>query len=205
MAEERILRVQGHGEVQVAPDQARVMLGVHTIDTGVQAAVERNSEAAQSVLDALKEAGLPESAVLMSQFNIYFNDHEKTYTANNQITVRVTDVSSVGRVLGLAIHAGANISGGISFELADSSEAEREALRRAAVDARSRAETLAAALGLALGDVIAIESPPPSPIVRPVFARAPMAVAGPSEVPVAGGQLTISAGVEAVYRIGGGE
>jgi hypothetical protein len=32
-----------------------------------------------------------------------------------------------------------------------------------------------------------------------------MAVAGPSEVPVAGGQLTISAGVEAVYRIGGGE
>jgi uncharacterized protein len=202
MADGRTIRVQGHGEVRVAPDRARLMLGVQRTDANAQAAVESNSETVRSVVDALKSAGVPEDAVQTSNFSIYYDAQNQVYTVNNQVAVRVAEVGTVGRLLGLAIRAGANMSGGISFEVEDSSEAEVEALRRAVDDARTRAETLAASLGVALGDVVSVDAPPPNPNIHaPVFARRALASPAFADVPVASGEITIPADIEVVYRI----
>ncbi len=203
MWDEGTIRVQGHGEVRVAPDEAYLILGVHRIDASAQAAVESNSEAVQSVLDALKAAGLPDDAILLSQFNIFSSQPENTYTVSNQISMRLSDVRSVGQILGIAIHAGANVTGGITFGLVDSSEAEADALRRAVDDARSRAETLAIELGVVLGDVVSVNAALPNPNVHaPSFGRrAARSMAAPAEVPIAGGEITIPADVEVVYEL----
>lgn len=203
MAEERTIRVQGHGEVQVAADRARVMLGVHTVDPSVQTAVESNSGVVRSVLAALKEADVPDDAIQLSQFNVFYQPDTSKYQVNNQISLEIQDVSSIGRILATAIRAGANVTGGVTFEVADSTEARAEALRRAVDDARSRAETLAASLGVAVGAVLSINDLASNPNVHmPAFSRRfPRSIAGPAEVPVAGGELTIAAGVEVIYQI----
>lgn len=202
MPDDRTVRAHGHGEVRVAPDEAYLLLGVQRVDASAQAAVESNSQAVQSVLDALKGAGLPDDAILMSQFNIFYSQPDNTYTANNQVSIRLSDVGSVGRILGIAIRAGANVTGGINFGLADSSEAEAEALRRAVDDARSRAETLTAQLGVTLGEVVSVDAAHANPNVHmPAFHRLTRSIVAPADVPVAGGEITISAAVEVVYEL----
>lgn len=202
MADGRTIRVQGHGEVQVAADRARVMLGVRTADAGVQAAVDRNSEAVRSVMAALTGAGVPDDAIQLSQFNIFYEDHNRAYAVNNQISLQIEDVTAVGRVLAAAIRAGANATGGVSFEVKDPSDAEAEALRLAVANARSRAETLAEPLGVTVGNVVSIDaqSPGPNAYASPSMHRLARSIVAP-EVPVAGGELTIAAHIQVVYEI----
>lgn len=203
----RQITVSGQGLVEAAPDRASLSLGVVTDGKTGAMALAENSKAMANVMAQLANAGiLPEN--LQTQ-NLSVSPRWNTsstrdrdeadikgFTARNMLSVEILDLAKLGTVLDAAVSTGANNFNGISFGLSDPSQALEKARRAAVADAISKAELYASAAGVNLGDLIAInELGGPS---RPV----PMAAMRMVEsVPVAAGEVTVSATVTLVYAI----
>jgi uncharacterized protein YggE len=200
------LTVVGDGQVSAVPDAAWVNLGVQTDGETAQAAIEANGAAMAAVIRAVREQGVPETdirtaAVNLTPITARNRPGEETpptvvgYRASNTITVSLTDVAKAGAVLDAGIAAGANLAGGLRFGFQDETALRRQALEQAAANARAKAESLAAALGLRLTGIAAVEEEPSGPV--PV-ARATASEAAQS-VPVQPGELTVQARVRVVF------
>src|SRR5258708_685831 len=79
-----------------------------------------------------------------------------SYQVRNLLRVTVREAARVGEVVDALTKSGASLAGGFSFRVADEAGARKAVLDDAARDARSKAETLAAATGKQIGDPHAI-------------------------------------------------
>ena len=207
------LAVAGHGEVRTAPDEAQVRLGIEVQDATARAAQQRANAVASGILSAVGETGVPREDVQTAELML-FPVHAQgepeaeareprivAYRASNVVTVRVRDLERLGAVLDAGIRAGANRIEGVDFRLRDDLAARDRALGLAVAEARRKAQALAAAAGLQLGEVLAlVES---GTEVQPVFAQA-RAIEMDSlavETPVAPGEIVIRADVALRYRV----
>ena len=134
----RTLSVNGDGAASAAPDIADIELGVETIDADPTVAIDDNTTAMDSVIEALTDLDIDEDDIQTRSFNmwveqIYDEDGptgEFRYHVVNQIAVRVRDIDMTGDVLGAALAAGANNVRGISFGVEDHAGAGRGGARR---------------------------------------------------------------------------
>src|SRR5688572_12043503 len=196
-----VVITSGEGLIQVAPDRAWITIAAETRGPSAREAQRRNTEAMRPVQDALKKAGLPAEAVrtvgydLQQEFDFVNNKRvSRGYVARNSIEVRVDDVSRLGELLELSVGQGATTVHGLRFDLKDRARLERDALRQAVTDARTKAEAAAAGAGRAVDRVIKVEegggsTPPPMPMFRAQAAQA----GGGDPVPIAAGQIEIRA------------
>jgi uncharacterized protein YggE len=201
--------VSGEGIVDVAPDIAVVTLGVTTEATTAAAALKANSDEQAKVLAALAEAGVDARDIQTSGLNLsplwdsrgYEDGRPRVtgYQASNMVTVRVRDLASLGGLLDLVVTTGANQLNALTFGLADEKPARDEARKRAVADAMARAELYAQAAGVTLGKITAFTETmsyqPPQPMYRE-------AAAMDSGVPVAGGEVAVTASVMITFAIG---
>ena len=205
----RTLTVNGDGAASDAPDIADIELGVETIDEDPTVAIDDNTTAMDSVIEALTDLDIDEDDIQTRSFNmwveqIYDEDGptgEFRYHVVNQIAVRVRDIDMTGDVLGAALAAGANNVRGISFGVEDT-QALEEAARDAAVDnAVAKAEQLAERLGVKVGSPRHIAEVsggfPQQDRVERAFA---FDSAGGS-VPVSPGDFTVRVSVNIVFDI----
>jgi len=114
------------------------------------------------------------------------------------ITVRLRDLDIVGEALDLLVADGANQLNNIRFALEDPQDAMDEARRRAVADAVRRAEIQARAAGVSVGDVLSIDE---SGAQVPQFRDTRMEMAQAAPVPVAGGEVGVSASVSMVFEL----
>jgi hypothetical protein len=208
-AEPRRLTVTGTGEVTAQPDMATVSLGVETQAESAAAALAQNSEAMAKVLARLEAAGIAAKDVQTSALSIY-PVHEPNpdgmprpkvigYQAANQVTVQVRALDRLGAVLDQVVVDGANSMNGLSFAVAEPEPLLRQARDKAVADAMDKARRYAAAAGVALGPILALDeagSAPPAPYMRRMAAEAMAA-----DVPVAAGETTLAASVTVVFAI----
>ena len=104
--------------------------------------------------------------------------------------------------LDAAVGSGANQVYGISFTLADPSEAQK-AVRQAAIDnAKSRATDYAVQAGASVGQVLQISETigGPTPLVQFDAAAKPAAMSA-AAVPVQTGELTVTGQVQVIYAL----
>lgn len=192
------LTVTGTGSINVKPDMARLSLGVETRASDAQAASTANASAMTAVINAVEAQGVPANKIRTSVVSINFDEQKAVYVADNQVTVTIDDVSKVGAVLDAGVKAGANRSWGIDFGLQDQTAADAQALQAAIKNARSRADTMATALGVTITGVGSAQASsyttPPVPYAAPV--RAP---ASSASTPVVAGDIPIQATVTVVY------
>ncbi len=207
------ISVVGEGRAMATPDRAVFHVGVEVRRPSVQEARAGSAEAIGRMLEALRGAGVAAEDVQTSQLTIQ-PEYEYTeqgrrflgYLATNTLSVRVTDLDRVATAIDAAVTAGGDAArfDGLRFELVDPSAPRAEARRRAVEDARARAEQLAAASGVTLGDAVAVEEvqsggQPPQPMMRMEAAAAP--AGGPT--PVAPGTTEIVVEVRARWEIRG--
>jgi len=202
------ITVTGEGRVEVPPDMATVSLGVTTEAATAAAAMAANSDELARVLERLRGAGIADRDLQTSSLSLNPNWHHGQgadtpriigYVASNQLTVRVRDLASLGGVLDAVVKDGANTLNGVSFGLTDPAPLLAEARRRAVADARARAELLVEAAGVGLGPVEAITEGGASGGFPPMYRGAPIAME--AAVPMAEGELSISAAVTVVWQI----
>jgi uncharacterized protein YggE len=194
------LSVGGHGEVDVAPDMARITVGVQSKGQDAREALSRNSTSLNAVVAAIEGQGVPASRIQTSDLSLWFDEQHDSYVASHNLDVRIDDVNKVGSVLDAAVAAGANTSWGVSFALKDESAARAQALQAAIADARKRANSMASALGVSVTGVVSAGEATVN-VVQPPYPAAAQASAA-SGTNVQPGQLTISADVTVVYSFG---
>lgn len=205
-ADETGISVSGSGSVSLKPDVATISLGVETMDADAAKARQANDGAMAKVLAAVKGFGIADDDIETTNFNIYPRYDEKGqkitgYTVSNTVSVKVKALDKLGSVLEAAGAAGANISGGIRFDVLDRTAAYNEALAQAMEKARARAEVMAKACGVILGKVLTINES--SSYSGPTYASAEKAALmdAAGEVPVSSGQLEVTASVSVKYEI----
>jgi hypothetical protein len=154
----------GEGVVRRAPDRAFITVTVETRAKGPRDAQRLNAEAMTAVQQRLEQARVPKDAVrtqgydLQQEFDFTGGKRvPREFVARNAIDVRVDEIGRVGELLDVAVQGGATATGGVRFDLRDRDSAEREALRLAVVDARTRADAAAAGAGRAVDRVIKVE------------------------------------------------
>jgi len=132
----------GEAEVSLPPDQALLSLGVTTEASTAKQALDDNARVMTAVVAALAQAGFSAPDVATRAVSVTpIIDYQPQqrgekprivgYRANNTVQVKTRDPSAIGRALDVGVQAGANVSSGIAFGLADSREAETQALRLA--------------------------------------------------------------------------
>jgi uncharacterized protein YggE len=157
------ISVPGHGAVRVAPDIADVRLGVVTIRPTAGEARSAAAGTMDAVLAALRSAGIAARDLRTTLLSLdavrdYSDGSQRItgYQLSNTVEATVRAIDTTGAVVDSALGAGATSLDGLTFRLDDPTEALAEARRLAVVDARRRAETLAAEAGVALGNVVGI-------------------------------------------------
>lgn len=194
----------GTGTVEVSPDIATLSVGVTTQGDTAAAALAANSEAIAAVMARLTANGIEERDMQTS--NLYLNPNWagydtgtpviSGYVASNMLTITVRDLEKLGAVLDSAVSDGANTLNGVTFGLADPAPVLDEARKEAVSDARARAELLATAAGMKLGKILSITESSAGSMPYPMYDAAASA-----PVPVAGGELGLSASVTIQYEI----
>lgn len=196
--------VLGEGIVQAVPDRAWITVGAESRASNAREAQRRNTEAMTPVLEKLKAAGVPADAIRTIAYDVQYewewvNNRRvgKGYLARNTVEVRVDDIDRVGELLEISAGSGATQLGGIRFDLKDRSKLEREALRLAVADARTKADAAAAGAGRSIDRVIRIDESPMNvgPVPMPRFAMAEARQADASAPPISAGQTEIRATV----------
>jgi len=206
-ADVRTLAMPGHGEIRATPDMAQITAGVTTNATTAAQALAANSARMKTVVAALEKLGVPEKNIQTTSFFVspqYTNGDNNSprrltgYQVNNDVSVRLEDVSKLGGTLDALVQAGANQMNGISFSIRNPTPLLEKARAEAIADARTRAETYAKAAGVSLGPILSIsEGGTETP--RPMYRMAVAMQAAP--VPVAAGEQSVTADVSVVWEI----
>lgn len=207
----RMVSVRGYGTVAATPDQLRLSVQIGTRGESASAAMTEASKRTASVLVLLKGYGVEEKDIQTSRVSVSpIYDYEKRiqpppiigYNGSNEFTVlfRGKLMDNVGDFLDKAVKAGASNFGSLMFESSRQREIERDALKKAAADAKERAQVLAKELGATLGNVISISesSMGPAPVTYMMKSGAMDAT---SAAPVATGELSISAQAQVSFEL----
>jgi uncharacterized protein len=209
-----VLVVSGNGEVMANPDEAMVRLGILRQATAAQSAQDQASAVAQQILNEIRKLGVTPEQIQTARLilsPVYAPRSPESrdaprivaYMASNTVTVRLENLSLVGPVIDAGLKAGANQLEGVQFGLRNELPSRQQALKQAVNGARSKAEAMAEALGINLGEVLevseggSIQNRFDMAVNQRSFEAA--AVAAPT--PVSPGQIQIFANVTIRYRI----
>ncbi len=210
----RVIQTYGEAEMRAEPDLARLSLAIQTRGANAASVAEENAELANAVWDALLEYGLSEDDLKTGSYSLYSyqewigdrltgEESRMVYQAVNEITVKTTNLESVGEIVDLAIKAGANNINYINFEVEDPQELLLEALAMAAEQASHKAEAIAGSTGNSISGLHSIREERTDYI--PYTASDGMmreeAAMGAGPTPITPDQVTIRAMVVAEYAI----
>jgi len=205
-----VISVTGEGRVEAPPDMATVSLGVQTDADTASAAMAENAAKLTAVIERLKAAGIEARDIQSSGLSLGprydYGKQDGTppavvgYSASTMVTVRVRALDDLGGVLDGVVADGANTLNGLSFGVAEDRPLIDEARRRAVADAAAKAALYAEVAGVKLGRVRTIsEAGGPAQPLPMALGAAPFAKE--ASMPIAPGELSISAAISIVYEI----
>lgn len=209
---ERTLTVNGQAEVMATPDRARITLGAEAQENEASKATASVNSIMNRALTEIKKLGVKSDDIQTKQVSLYpvyatrkSGDSNPppvvAYRATNTVQVTVDDLSLIGKVIDVANEAGANRQNGVSFELKNDTVAKSQALRKAAAEARSKAQALADALDVRLVEIHSINEGGVNIVYPRPYGGAMMMMKDASSTPIETGELTIQANVSLVYVI----
>jgi hypothetical protein len=150
----RTLTVSAEGRVTVDPDVAILHIGFQTQPTDAKAAYAAGAKISNDIINALKQAGIPETAI-RSEWQRLDSASGKPhkFTLAQQWTVKAPP-ERAAEILDIAVGAGATDSGQIDWTVQDEQALDDRALEQAAARARAEAATLAKGMGVHLGSLV---------------------------------------------------
>lgn len=207
--EKRTINVSGQAKVSASPDIAYINLGVITEDKDAKAAQKANAAAMDKVIAAIRTTGVKDDDIKTVNYSINPKyDYNKNsgvstivgYSVNNSVSVTVRDLTKTGNIIDAAADSGVNVSSNISFDLSDYEQYYNDALKNAVLAAKTKAGTVAAALGVTLKAPVTVsEGGGYSPLRNYATYDMKADLAGAS-TPIQPGSLEITANVSIVYE-----
>ena len=200
--------VTGSGTAFAAPDVAVLSLGVEAEAESVGEARAQAAEAMEAMLAALRDGGVADEDIQTTRFSVRprYNLAGKLegFTVDNIVTAKIRSIDDTGQLIDDALAAGGDLTriDNVRFTIDDPSDLEDEARQEAMTEARRKAETLAQAAGVDLGQPRSIsETGGPIP-VRFEAANAAYALEEDlAATPIELGELEVRVSVQVVYEL----
>lgn len=217
---EKTISVTGTASTEVKPDLLHVRFGVEIQEKTAKEALEKNSALMNAVVDAIKRAGISESEISTSNFNIYpvydyynepltgRNTQELIgYRVSNIVTVETKNLDLAAAIIDNGVSSGANRVDSVFFTLSPQKhqEIKDNLISKAVQNAKSKAQKALSPLDHSIIGVKAVSlsefaMPYPQPMYRGDFAVAEAAIAAPT--PVFTSDQDVSTTANVVFIIG---
>jgi len=208
--ERKTITVQGSSSVTAAPTIAYVSIGVTTFNKNAATAQSENAIKMDRVYKTLASLEIKKDKIKTVNYNIsprydYKNNVTTLagYNVINSIRVTVTDLNKVSDVLDMTVKEGVNQSNSISF---GATEEERDklylqALSQAVLNAKEKANTIAAATGITISKPANIIEGSSAHFVQSNYRAMDMAkmAAEAAPTPISEGEMTIEANVTVIF------
>jgi hypothetical protein len=164
---QKTLNTSGTITKTVAPNKVDIFLNIETTDKSAQVSQSVNARISENVKNALNRIGIQDVDIKTINYyeseqlvwNSSYNRQDSNgYITVNSLQITLKELTKTGNVIDAAVGAGVNRVSGVSFGLTDvrQNEVKAQALQEAAASARFKAESIAAGLGVSLGEVVSI-------------------------------------------------
>jgi len=218
---ENVLSVSGTGMAKANPDRVLVTLSVRQESKTAQQATETAAGVFNKLVQAMTAEGIARSEIQTNSINLspayfyprdqppqitgYVLEHSITVTVKSQDTTQLG--SRAGRIIDTAISSGVTGINGITFAVGDETikVLRTQALKAAIEDAKDKATTMSAALGVKLLGVSSISENVYVPIPTSIFKGAREVAAAQAAPPteIVPGEFQVSVNVYVGYGISG--
>ncbi len=208
-ADATLLNVSADAEAKRMPDVATLSTGVVTQAADGNTAMRENATQMDKLMAAIRTTGIAEKDIQTSGINLSpqyrYGDNKAPkitgYQASNTVTLKVRDLTRLGKILELLAAQGASQINGPAFEIDNPEPVYDEARLAALKKAQARAETYAKALGLKVRRIVSI-SEGRSGGARPMPMMRAMANEAAPAPPVAIGETTLSVNLDVAFELG---
>jgi uncharacterized protein YggE len=159
--EARTITVSGEGNVVIEPDIAKINVSVVSEDKTVSRVIDDNTDKMNAIINKLKELGIDKGDITTSRYYLsprYIYPERQGpvisgYRLEQTLALKIRDLELVDDVIDTATNLGANNVYGLTFTLDDDTDVMNEAREKAFTAAEEKAEQMAKAAGVRLGDV----------------------------------------------------
>ena len=154
------ITVSGQGLVSAPPDRAVLQLGVQTVAPTAAEALREHEDDVARVLARVRSFGIADRQIQIQALQLgenYGQNGPDGYRAFRIVSVTTDSLAAVPEIVAGVVESGANQLNGIDYTLSEPGRYRDRALDEAVRQARSKAERLAAAAGMSLGGVVAIQ------------------------------------------------
>ena len=211
-AESRTISIDGTSTLKMAPDKATVNVRIETTAKDAKEASAQNAVIMNKIQNSLMALSITKDKMKTTNYSLspnydYSSGKSKLngYTVSNEILVTVDDIDKVGNVIDTSINAGANSIGSVEFSLKDSTAYKEKALREAVLDARSKADTIAAALGKTIVNVQSVSANNSYVEARTynnaLYAASLKSADAGASSPIQAGDISVKANVNIVFEM----
>lgn len=204
------ITINGEGKMTSRPDIARVSLGMISEGRDVPTTQKSNTDQVNAITKAIEALGVKEQDIQTSNYQIFpqydYTDGKQVlrgYQVSQTLDVKIRDLNSIGTILAKAGELGSNQVYGVTFDIDDPVELQREARIKAIEDANEKAKELAKQLGVNVVRVVGfyedLGGVPPVPYFRGYAAEG---MGGGEGVPdVKPGSFDVTSNVSITYEI----
>ena len=210
--------VTGEANLKAQPDAAVIVLAVVTQNPQALNAQQENARKSDAVIHAVQDSAGTNTEIktsdysLQPQYDYRYNKLPKIigYDARNSVSITMSDLTGVGKVIDVASRAGANSVESVSFILRENSPARGQTLATATQQAMGKAQSIAQAMGGRVLRVVEEQESAPGrsgesniPASRPAESLAlDMSVARKAILtPVEAGSLNVRSQVQLIVEI----
>ena len=202
------ISVTGQAKIATTPNVASFSVGITTVGTSVDLARAENDRIMGRVVDSLIAQGIDRKQITTSQFSLqplYDNESRvsgqqriSSYRLQNNVSVVVEELPILGTLIDSAFQAGANQFYGLRFGLKNDNNIKDELLRKAVQDGRRKAQIIADALGVTLGQPLSVTE---AGNYSPMQADSNLMMKAATGAQIEAGTQTVSLEVNLVFNI----
>lgn len=201
------ITVTGEGKVKIVPDQAVVTVGFQNSGKDAKEVKALNDEVVDRVIKFLKKSGVP--ATDYKTNNVSLNksyDYEKkkyNFQANQTLSITLKDLSKYDDIMMGLNDAGVNTIQGVEFKSSKMEDYEREARKKAMLDAKQKAADYVSVLNQKVGKALLITDNSSGYVPQPMYKGGMLAMADASmpRETLAVGELEININVSVTFAL----
>ncbi|ADF52073.1 SIMPL domain-containing protein [Zunongwangia profunda] len=202
--ERNTVTVTGEGKVMVVPDKVIINSRIETEGLNPTDVKKDNDKIANDIFKYLKSQGVPEKNIQTEYMNLNkrtdYNTKEETYVANQAISIKLDDLKNYEKIMQGLLKNGLNRINGVEFSSSKIEEYQKEARKKAVLDAKQKAEDLVEALDQKIGKAVMISENGGN--TYPVMRMAEMkSAAQADQQTIAPGEMEISVNVNISFQL----
>ncbi len=194
--------VTGTATVQVTPDLAHISVSVQTTAATATQAAADNATLVARVRNRVQQSGIRADDIKSISFGVWAQYDYRNgiqpplltgFVANHTLELTVRDLGRIGQTIDASVAGGATAVQGVSYDTSDRSSREAAALAAAVKDAHAKAQAMATAAGVSLGNVLSINANQQyTPYPYPIMGAARAAGSADTQITPPNVQLSVS-------------